>query len=130
MGEKVDYLAELGVTYLHLMPLLKPRPGQSDGGYAVMDYRAVREDLGTVDDLRDLATTLRGRGHLAHPGPGAQPRRGRARAGPSLARAGDEYYRGYFHLFADRELPDAYEQTLPEVFPDSAPGNFTFDDES
>ena len=56
---KIDYLAELGVTYLHLMPLLKPRPGASDGGYAVMDYRAVRDDLGTVDDLRDLATALR-----------------------------------------------------------------------
>ena len=62
VGERVDYLAELGVTYLHLMPLLKPRPGQNDGGYAVMDYRAVREDLGTVEDLRELATTLRGRG--------------------------------------------------------------------
>lgn len=59
---KVDYLAELGVTYLHLMPLLKPRPGRSDGGYAVMDYRAVREDLGTIEDVRDLATTLRSRG--------------------------------------------------------------------
>ena len=57
--DKIDYLAELGVTYLHLMPLLKPRPGANDGGYAVMDYRAVREDLGTVDDLRDLATDLR-----------------------------------------------------------------------
>ena len=62
VADRVDYLAELGVTYLHLMPLLKPRPGQSDGGYAVMDYRAVREDLGTIDDLRDLATTLRARG--------------------------------------------------------------------
>ena len=62
VADRVDYLAELGVTYLHLMPLLKPRPGQNDGGYAVMDYRAVREDLGTIDDLRDLATTLRSRG--------------------------------------------------------------------
>ena len=44
------------------MPLLKPRPGQNDGGYAVMDYRAVRDDLGTVDDLRELATALRNSG--------------------------------------------------------------------
>ena len=62
VADRVDYLAELGVTYLHLMPLLKPRPGQNDGGYAVMDYRAVREDLGTIDDLRDLATMLRSHG--------------------------------------------------------------------
>ena len=33
-------------------------------------------------------------------------------------------------MFADRDIPDAYERTLPEVFPDFAPGNFTFDDES
>ncbi|MGI3782924.1 MAG: alpha-amylase family glycosyl hydrolase, partial [Janthinobacterium lividum] len=129
VGEKVDYLAELGVTYLHLMPLLKPRPGQSDGGYAVMDYRAVREDLGTVEDLRDLATTLRGRGisltldlvlnHVAA-----------EHAWAVAARNGDAFHRRYFHMFADRQLPDAYERTLPEVFPDTAPGSFTFDEES
>ncbi len=60
--EHLDYLEDLGVTYLHLMPLLQPREGDNDGGYAVQDYRAVRPDLGTVDDLRDLATTLRSRG--------------------------------------------------------------------
>ena len=111
------------------MPLLKPRPGQSDGGYAVMDYRAVREDLGTIDDLRDLATTLRSRGisltldlvlnHVAAEHQWAVN-----------ARAGDRFYRDYFYLFADRELPDAYERSLPEVFPDFAPGNFTYDEES
>lgn len=127
--DKVDYLAELGVTYLHLMPLLKPRPGPNDGGYAVMDYRAVREDLGTVDDLRALATALRRVGisltvdlvlnHVA-----AEHDWARAAAG------GDHYYRDYFFMFADRDIPNAYERTLPEVFPDFAPGNFTFDEES
>src|SRR5829696_6667958 len=48
VAERADYLEELGVTYLHLLPLLKPRPGESDGGYAVMDYRSVRDDLGTI----------------------------------------------------------------------------------
>lgn len=129
VGEKVDYLAELGVTYLHLLPLLKPRPAPNDGGYAVMDYRAVRDELGTIDDLRDLATTLRGKGisltldlvlnHVA-----AEHEWARA------ARAGDPYFRGFFHMFADRALPEAYEATLPEVFPDFAPGNFSYDEES
>jgi amylosucrase len=129
VADKVDYLAELGVTYLHLMPLLKPRPGQSDGGYAVMDYRAVRDDLGTIDDLRDLATTLREQGIsltldlvLNHVAAEHQWARN--------ARSGDPFYRDYFYMFADRELPDAYERTLPEVFPDFAPGSFTYDDES
>jgi amylosucrase len=127
--DKIDYLSELGVTYLHLMPLLKPRPGANDGGYAVMDYRAVREDLGTIDDLRDLATALRRSGisltvdlvlnHVAA-----------EHAWARAAASGDHFYRDYFFMFADRDIPDAYERTLPEVFPDFAPGNFTFDEES
>jgi amylosucrase len=128
VADRVGYLRELGVTYLHLMPLLRPREGDSDGGYAVADYRDVRPDLGTVDDLRELARTLRGSGislvldlvlnHVAREHPWAQ-----------AARAGEPAYRAYFHTYADRELPDAYEQTLPEVFPDFAPGNFSWDDE-
>ena len=129
VADRVDYLAELGVTYLHLMPLLKPRPGQNDGGYAVMDYRAVRPELGSIDDLRELATVLRSQGisltldlvlnHVAAEHQWAVN-----------ARAGDPFYRNYFHMFADREVPDAYERNLPEVFPDFAPGNFTYDEES
>ena len=128
VGEHVDYLAELGVTYLHLMPLLQPRPGPNDGGYAVADYRTVRAELGTIDDLRALATDLRRRGislcldlvlnHVAREHPWAV-----------AAREGDERYRRYFHIFADRSTPDAYERTLPEVFPDLAPGNFTWDED-
>ena len=122
--------AELGVTYLHLMPLLKPRPGQNDGGYAVMDYRAVREDLGTIDDLRGLATTLRSRGisltldlvlnHVAAEHDWAvNARAGRSRSTASTSTCSPT-----------GRMPDAYEKSLPEVFPDFAPGNFTYDEES
>ena len=62
ISDRIDYLNELGVSYLHLMPLLQPREGDSDGGYAVADYRQVRSDLGTMDDLRQLATNLRANG--------------------------------------------------------------------
>src|SRR6476659_939263 len=126
VAKHLDHLEDLGVTYLHLMPLLETREGDNDGGYAVQDYRAVRADLGTVDDLRDLATTLREHGislvmdlvlnHVA-----------REHAWAEAARSGDPGYRDYFHVFPDRHLPDAYERTLPEVFPEFAPGNFTHD---
>jgi amylosucrase len=126
--DRLPYLSDLGVTYLHLMPVLDTRDGDNDGGYAVTDYRRVRPDLGTVDDLRELAAALRGHGislvldlvlnHVA-----------REHGWAVLARAGDPRYRAYFHVFADREGPDAYEQWLPEVFPDFAPGNFTWDDD-
>ncbi len=126
--ERIGYLTDLGVTYLHLMPLLTPRPGANDGGYAVMDYRSVRADLGTMDDLRDLAEDLHAAGisltldlvlnHVAREHDWAQK-----------ARAGDERYRSYFYVFDDRTEPDAYERSLPEVFPAFAPGNFTYDEE-
>src|SRR6476660_745291 len=128
LRSRVGYLRDLGVSYLHLMPLLQPREGDNDGGYAVQAYRTVRADLGTVDDLRDLASDLRGQGislvldlvlnHVA-----------REHEWARRARAGESHYRDYFHVYADRVMPDAYERTLPEVFPDFAPGNFTWDDE-
>ncbi len=124
----LPYLRELGVTYLHLMPLLRPREGDNDGGYAVADYRAVRSDLGTLDDLEALAARLHDAGmslvldlvlnHVAREHEWAQ-----------RARAGDPAYREYFHVFPDRTGPDAFERTLPEVFPDFAPGNFTWEEE-
>ncbi|WP_309650362.1 alpha-amylase family protein [Nocardioides sp.] len=129
LSKRLDYLDELGVTYLHLMPLLQPREGDNDGGYAVQDYGAVRADLGTMDDLAELAARLRERGislvvdlvlnHVA-----------REHAWAAAARAGDETHRDYFLIHPDRTLPDAYEATLPEVFPDFAPGSFTWDDEA
>lgn len=128
IADHLDYLESLGVTYLHLMPLLRPRPGENDGGYAVADYRSVREDLGTMADLSDLAARLRERGislvvdlvlnHVTPEHEWAQ-----------RAKAGEQKYRDYFLVFDDRTEPDAYEKTLPEVFPDFAPGNFTWDDD-
>lgn len=127
--DHADYLESLGVKYFHLMPLLKPREGENDGGYAVQDYRAVRPDLGTMDDLVALAKDLRSRGislvmdlvlnHVA-----------REHEWAAKARQGDPKYRDYFMIFPDRTMPDAYERTLPEIFPDFAPGSFTWDDEA
>lgn len=123
--ERLDYLQEMGVSYLHIMSLLKPRPGKNDGGYAIMDYRAVTPRLGTMDDLDALTAELRCRGmslcvdlvlnHTAKEHPWAQ-----------RAAAGDAEYLAYYHTFTDRELPDVYERTLPEIFPEEAPGSFTY----
>ena len=128
VAQHVDYLAELGVTYLHLLPLLQPRPRPNDGGYAVADYRQVRADLGTVEDLEALSAELRRHGislaidlvlnHVAAEHEWAR-----------RARAGERRYRDYFHVYPDRTEPDRFEADLPEVFPDLAPGSFTWDDE-
>ncbi len=125
--EKVDYLENLGVKYLHLMPFLQPRPAPHDGGYAVADFRKIREDLGTMDDLEHLTKALRKKGislccdlvlnHVALEHEWAQK-----------AQLGDLKYQNYFLTFTDRTMPDQYEKNLPEVFPDFKPGNFTWNE--
>jgi amylosucrase len=120
----LGYLAELGVTYLHVMPVLEPRAGPNDGGYAVADYRSVGPRLGTMADLEALAADLHARGmalcidlvlnHTAAEHAWAQS-----------ARAGDQTYRAFYRVFPDRTMPDRFERTLPEVFPDTSPGSFT-----
>ncbi len=120
----LDYLAELGVSYLHLMPLLRPRDGDSDGGYAVADYDAVDPRLGTMADLQALAAALHERGialcvdlvlnHTA-----------REHEWARQARAGDPRYQARYLIYPDRAQPDAFAASLPEVFPGTAPGSFT-----
>ena len=123
--ERLPYLRELGISYLHLMPLLEAGPEPNDGGYAVADYSRVEPRLGTMDDLRGLASELRADGislcvdvvlnHTA-----------RAHAWAQGALAGDARLLAFYRTFPDRREPDAYEATLPDVFPDTAPGNFTW----
>ena len=113
------------MSYLHLMPLLEPRPGENDGGYAVMDYRAVDPRVGTMDDLEVAARALRERGMslcvdlvLNHTA--------REHAWAKAWLAGDPEYADFYFAFPDRTMPDAYEATISDVFPDRAPGSFTW----
>jgi amylosucrase len=122
--QHLDYLAELGVTYLHLMPLLRPREGENDGGYAVVDYDSVDPRIGTMAELQTLAADLHERGMvlcidlvLNHTA--------REHEWARKAAAGEPAYRDMYLVYPDRAEPGAYERTLPEVFPDSAPGSFT-----
>lgn len=120
----VGYLDDLGIRYLHLMPLLETRAGDNDGGYAVTDYGAVQPGLGTIEDLERLCSTLRDHqisvcidlvlNHTAAEHPWAMQ-----------ALSGDPDAEAMYWIFPDRTEPDRYERTLPEVFPDFAPGNFS-----
>ena len=124
---RIPYLSELGVNYLHLMPLYRTPEGDSDGGYAVSSYREVRRDLGTIDELAELASELRYRGislcldfvfnHTSDESEWAR-----------RALAGEVEYQEFYRMFPDRQLPDAYERTLVPIFPDEHPGAFTYRD--
>ena len=121
---KLDYLEDLGITYVHFMPCLKPRPGDSDGGYSVMDYREINPAFGTMADFEEVTDALRARGicvcidlvlnHTA-----------KEHAWAVAAAKGDARYQDYYLMYDDPALPREYEKTLVEVFPNTAPGSFT-----
>ena len=125
--EHVQYFKDLGLTYLHLMPLFVVRPGNNDGGYAISNYRSVDPRLGTIDDLRMLGKDLREAGislvldfvvnHTADDHEWAQ-----------RAQAGDREYQDFYYIFSTRTLPEQYERTLREIFPTVRHGNFTWHD--
>jgi amylosucrase len=126
VAARIDHLRELGVDVLHLMSVLKARAGDNDGGYAIDDYRRPEPALGTLEDLVALADRLHGDGislclDLVMNHTSADHEWARR------ARGGSAYHRALYRTFPDRTQPDAYEATLPEVFPDMAPGNFTWD---
>lgn len=127
MREHIGYFKELGLSYLHLMPLFAVRPGDNDGGYAISNYRSVDPRLGSIEDLRELAREMREAGislvldfvfnHTADDHLWARK-----------AQEGDPEYYDFYHIFPDRTLPDQYEQSLREIFPTVKQGNFTWHD--
>jgi amylosucrase len=129
---KTPYFRELGVTYLHLMPLFRAPDGNNDGGYAVSSYRDVAPALGTMAELAELAADLRRDGislvldfvfnHTADDHEWAR----RAQTDPDGEDDDGNVNGEYYLLFPDRTLPDAYERTLREIFPEQRPGSFTF----
>ena len=122
--DHLDYFEDLGITYVHFMPCLTPRAGDSDGGYSVMDYRNINPAFGTLDDFKAVSTELRKRGislcidlvlnHTAKEHDWAV-----------RAAQGDKAAQDLYWMFDTADIPKAYAKTLIEVFPDNAPGNFT-----
>lgn len=123
LRDRIPYFRELGLTYLHLMPLFLAPAENSDGGYAVSSYRQVSPGLGTMSDLRQVADELRSNGislavdfvfnHTSDEHEWARK-----------ARAGVTDFEDFYWIFPDRTMPDAFERTTREIFPDDHPGSF------
>lgn len=122
---RLDYIEQCNVNYVHLMPFLETPKGRSDGGYAVSDFRKVQEDLGSMEDLEDLTEACHKKGinvcmdfvmnHTSEDHEWAKK-----------AREGDGEYMSRYFFFENSYIPSLYEQTVPQVFPTTAPGNFTY----
>lgn len=125
LKSKIDYIKESGVNYLHLMPLLKCPKEHSDGGYAVADFRCVQPELGTMKDLEEFSAECHRNGisicldfvmnHTSEEHEWAK-----------AARNGDEEAKKRYFFFDNWDIPSQYERTVPQVFPTTAPGNFTY----
>ncbi len=123
--KKLAYLKECNVNCLHLMPFLDTPKGKSDGGYAVADFRKVRPDLGTMKDLARLTEKCHEKGmnvcmdfvmnHTSEEHEWAK-----------RARAGEGEYMSRYFFYDNGDIPARYEETVPQVFPTTAPGNFTW----
>ncbi len=125
----LDYLEESGINYLHLMPLLESPKDRSDGGYAVADFRKVQPELGTMEDLKALADDCHKRSMsvcldfvMNHTSEDHEWAR--------RARAGEKEYQDRYFFYDDWEIPYIYERTVPQVFPTTAPGNFSWCEEA
>lgn len=123
--EKLDYLTRCQVRYLHLMPLLESPEGRSDGGYAVADFRKVQPALGTMEDLERLAGECRSRG-ISLCLDFVMNHTSEDHAWAKRARAGEKEYQDRYFFYDDDRVPQEYEKYVPQVFPTTAPGNFTW----
>ena len=126
LQRRCAYFQELGVNMLHIMPMMVCPEGASDGGYAVSNFRDINKRYGTLADLTTLTSQLRKRDILVtldvivnHTSDQHE--------WAIKAKQGEQKYQDYYYTFADRDIPDMFEETMPEVFPANAPGNFTFD---
>jgi amylosucrase len=125
LEDKLSYFNDLGVNVLHLMPLFESPEGESDGGYAVSDFRKIDERFGTLKDLQQLQQKMSDEGmylmtdivlnHTSHLHEWAMK-----------AKAGDKKYQDFFYMYDNRDIPDQFERGMPEIFPAAAPENFTW----
>ncbi len=125
---KIPYLQELGISLVHLMPLLQSPRDKNDGGYAVSDYRKIDSRYGTNEDLLKVVAHLHQHNMLVMTDLVIN-HTSSEHLWAQQARKGDRQYQGYYYTFKERTVPDLFERSMPEIFPTSSPGNFTFSKE-
>jgi len=122
---KLDYLKKLGINFLHLMPVFESPRDESDGGYAVSNFRKIDDRFGTLYDLH-LVQELMRRNNMYLMMDIVLNHTSRKHEWAKKAVEGNKDYQDYFYFFDDRTVPDEYDRSMPEIFPESAPGNFTY----
>lgn len=128
METHLNYFQELGVNMVHIMPIMQCPEGSSDGGYAISDFRQIDSRAGSLDDLQKLSRSMHERDMLLTMDV-VLNHTSDEHEWAKKARAGDSTYQDYYYTFETRNVPDMFEQSMPEVFPETSPGNFTWDEQ-
>lgn len=123
--KKLDYIQSCNVNYIHLMPLLESPKGRSDGGYAVSNFRNVQPELGTIEDLSNLADKCHEQ-NISICLDFVMNHTSEEHEWAIRAKQGEEEYMNRYFFFSNYDIPTMYEKTVPQVFPTTAPGNFTY----
>ena len=123
--EKLSYLSSCNVNCIHLMPFLESPKGRSDGGYAVADFRKVQPALGKMEDLKDLARACHKK-HINLCMDFVMNHTSEDHEWAKKAREGDGEYMSRYFFYDNPAIPTEYDRTVPQVFPTTAPGNFTY----
>lgn len=123
--QKLDYLKKCGVNYIHLMPLLESPKGRSDGGYAVADFRKVQPELGTMEDLEAVTEDCHKK-QMSVCMDFVMNHTSEDHEWAVRARKGEGEYMSRYFFYDNYSIPEQYERTVPQVFPTTAPGNFTY----
>ena len=123
--EKLSYLSSCNVNCIHLMPFLESPKGRSDGGYAVADFRKVQPELGKMEDLKDLARACHKK-HINLCMDFVMNHTSEDHEWAKKAREGDGEYMSRYFFYDNPAIPTEYDRTVPQVFPTTAPGNFTY----
>lgn len=123
--EKISYFQKTNINYIHLMPFLESPKEKSDNGYAVSDFGKVNKKFGTIKDLVSLIQKCHESGiyvsmdfvmsHTSDEHEWAKK-----------AREGQKEYQDRYYFFDNYSMPALYERTMSQVFPTTAPGNFTW----
>ncbi|MCX8481213.1 MAG: alpha-amylase family glycosyl hydrolase, partial [Sediminibacterium sp.] len=121
----IPYFKELGVNLIHIMPIMECPPNENDGGYAVSNFKNIDARFGNMDDFILLQQAFKKAGiyvmldivlnHTSNQHQWALE-----------AKKGNQQFIDYYYFYKDRTLPNQFDLYMPEIFPESSPGNFTY----
>ena len=123
--KKLGFVQKLNINMLHLMPFLDSPKAASDNGKAVSNYKKIRSDLGKMEDLKSLAQACH-RKNICICSDFIMNHTSSSHIWAKKAQNGEGEYMSRYFFYDNPDIPNSYDLTVPQVYPATAPGNFTY----